>query len=118
MGAPADTASTSDAGASSLIALVKRALGNWTTLLGRIPGIVAQDGLDPASPAVANTGAGIRGWLATIAGLLALGTQTQAKSASVTIAIKLTNLKPGGVKITAAAMPAGGVGLTGWLSGI
>ena len=118
LGAPADTTATSDAGAFSLIALLKRALGNWTTLLGRIPGTVAQDGSDPASPAVANAGAGIRGWLATIAGLLALGTQTQAKSASVTIATDLTNLEPGGVKITAAAMPAGGIGLTGWLSAI
>jgi len=67
----------------------------------------------PRSPAVANAGAGIRGWLATIAGLLALGTQTQAKSASVTIATDLTKLEPGGVKITAAAMLAGGIGLPG-----
>jgi hypothetical protein len=51
--------------------------------------------------------------LATIAGLLALGTQTQAKSASVTIATDLTKLEPGGVKITAAAMLAGGIGLPG-----
>lgn len=96
LGAPADTAATSDAGSFSLVALAKRALGNWTTLLTRIPALVsgrmpvdgsgvtqpvsaaalplpagaAQDGADPASPAVANGGTGIRGWLATIAGQL------------------------------------------------
>lgn len=37
LGAPADTAATSDGGAFSLIALAKRALANWTTLLARIP---------------------------------------------------------------------------------
>lgn len=37
VGTNADAAATSDAGSFSLIALVKRALANWTTLLGRIP---------------------------------------------------------------------------------
>jgi hypothetical protein len=40
LGAPANTPATSDAGAFSLIALMKRALGNWTTLLARIPALV------------------------------------------------------------------------------
>ncbi|AYO83648.1 hypothetical protein [Methylobacterium brachiatum] len=78
----------------------------------------AQDGTDPASPAVANAGAGIRGWLATIAGLLKLGPAAKAQSASMTIATDLANLEPAGAAITAAAMPAGGAGLTGWLSAI
>jgi hypothetical protein len=181
IGAPADAAATSDGGTFSLIALIKRGLANWTTLLGRIPALnsgrvpvdgsgvtqpvsasslplpsgaatdatlqnvlagiallathadegaelskleqmrvllaaAAQDGTDPASPAVANAGAGIRGWLATIAGLLKLGPATKAQSASMTIATDLANLEPAGAAITAAAMPAGGVGLTGWLS--
>lgn len=40
VGAPADAAATSDTGAFSLIALVKRALQNGTTLLSRIPALV------------------------------------------------------------------------------
>lgn len=39
LGAKADTAATSDTGTFSLIALVKRALQNWTTLLARIPAL-------------------------------------------------------------------------------
>lgn len=37
IGAAADAAATSDTGAFSLIALIKRALQNWTTLLSRLP---------------------------------------------------------------------------------
>lgn len=41
IGAKADAAATDDTGAFSLIALVKRSLQNWTTLLGRIPSLVS-----------------------------------------------------------------------------
>eukprot|EP01032_Pedospumella_encystans_P008603 gene8603-10192_t len=41
VGAKADAAATSDGGAFSLIALAKRALGNWTTLLARVPALVS-----------------------------------------------------------------------------
>jgi hypothetical protein len=40
IGTPADAAASSDTGTFSLIALIKRGLGNWTTLLGRIPALV------------------------------------------------------------------------------
>ena len=40
IGAPADAAASSDAGTFSLIALIKRGLSNWTTLLERIPALV------------------------------------------------------------------------------
>lgn len=40
IGAPADAAASSDTGTFSLIALIKRGLGNWTTLLGRVPALV------------------------------------------------------------------------------
>ncbi|KAA0122183.1 hypothetical protein CIW48_19490 [Methylobacterium sp. P1-11] len=83
-----------------------------------LPAGAAQDGADPASPAVANAGTGIRGWLATIAGLLKLGPAAKAASASMTIATDLNNLEPAGAAITGAAMPTGGAGLTGWLSAI
>lgn len=56
--------------------------------------------------------------LATIAGLLKLGTTPKATAASVTIATDQGNLEPGGTAITGAAMPTGGLGLTGWLSAI
>lgn len=41
LGAAGDAAATSDAGTFSLIALVKRGLVNWTTLLARIPALVS-----------------------------------------------------------------------------
>jgi hypothetical protein len=37
LGAPADAAASSDTGTFGLIALIKRGLQNWTTLLGRVP---------------------------------------------------------------------------------
>ena len=40
IGTPADAAASSDSGTFGLIALVKRGLGNWTSLLGRIPQLV------------------------------------------------------------------------------
>ena len=39
LGAPADAAATSDTGTFSVIALIKRGLTNWTTLLGRVPSL-------------------------------------------------------------------------------
>jgi hypothetical protein len=41
IGAPADAAATTDAGTFSVIALIKRGLGNWTTLLARVPSLVS-----------------------------------------------------------------------------
>jgi hypothetical protein len=40
-GARADAAATTDTGTFSIVALVKRGLTNWTTLLGRIPTLVS-----------------------------------------------------------------------------
>jgi len=48
----------------------------------------------------------------------ALGAKAGAASTSVVVASDLANLEPGGAPITGQAMPAGGVGLTGWLSAI
>jgi hypothetical protein len=39
VGAPADAVATTDTGAFSLLALIKRALQNWTTLLARLPAL-------------------------------------------------------------------------------
>lgn len=41
VGAKADAAATTDTGTFSLVALIKRALQNWTTLLARIPALVS-----------------------------------------------------------------------------
>ena len=41
IGQPADTAATSDTGTFSVLALIKRALQNWTTLLARIPALAS-----------------------------------------------------------------------------
>ncbi|MEE7463431.1 hypothetical protein MFUR16E_20410 [Methylobacterium fujisawaense] len=41
VGLPADAAAASDTGVASLTALAKRALGNWTALLARVPALVA-----------------------------------------------------------------------------
>ena len=55
LGAPADAAASSDTGTFSIIALVKRGLQNWTTLLGRVPtlslGAQAQSAALAVSPA-------------------------------------------------------------------
>ncbi len=59
------------------------------------------------------------GSLASIDGKMsALGTQTKSASRSTTPASDLANVEPAGAPITGAAMPAGGIGLTGWLSAI
>ena len=41
IGLTSDAAASTDTGTFSLIALVKRALQNWTTLLGRVPALVS-----------------------------------------------------------------------------
>lgn len=58
--------------------------------------------------------------LAAISGQLpaSLGIKTAAASLSVGPASDLANLEPAGAAITGTAMPAGGSGLTGWLSAI
>jgi len=48
----------------------------------------------------------------------ALGAKAGGASTSVVVASDLANLEPGGAAITGQAMPAGGVGLTGWMSAI
>ena len=59
------------------------------------------------------------GSLASIDGKTpALGTLTKAGSRSVTPASDLANIEPAGAAISGAAMPSGGVGVTGWLSSI
>jgi hypothetical protein len=40
IGAPADSAASSDTGTFGIIAFIKRAMQNWTTLLGRVPASV------------------------------------------------------------------------------
>jgi hypothetical protein len=41
IGAPADSAASSDTGTFSIIAFIKRAMQNWTTLLNRVPASVS-----------------------------------------------------------------------------
>lgn len=48
LGTTAAAAATTDTGTFSLIALVKRSLQNWTTLLGRVPALVS--GRIPVEP--------------------------------------------------------------------
>jgi len=58
--------------------------------------------------------------LAAISGQLpaSLGAKAGAGSLSFASATDLANLEPAGAPITGQAMPAGGLGLTGWLSAI
>ena len=49
---------------------------------------------------------------------LVAGQQTTALSLSVTPASDISSVEPAGAPITGASMPAGGLGLTGWLSAI
>lgn len=104
LGAPDDTAAASDTGTSSVIAFIKRALQNWTTLLARIPalsgGRVPVDGSGATQPVSATslplpTGAATSAAQATgntslssIDGKLpaSLGTKDAAASLSVAVA--------------------------------
>lgn len=58
--------------------------------------------------------------LATISAQLptTLGQKTMAQSLPVALASDLANLEPAAAAITGTTMPAGGTGLTGWLSAI
>ncbi|MEN9885468.1 MAG: Erwinia phage phiEaP-8 [Pseudomonadota bacterium] len=56
LGLTTDAAATTDTGTFSLIALVKRSLTNWTTLLGRIPASVS--GRVPVNSSIPTTGSG------------------------------------------------------------
>jgi len=47
-----------------------------------------------------------------------IGSQPKAASRSVTPALDLANIEPAGAPITGTSMPAGGTGITGWLSSI
>ena len=51
IGAQADAAATTDTGAFSLVAFIKRALQNWTTLLARTP-VLGQAAMSASSPVV------------------------------------------------------------------
>ncbi|RST54093.1 hypothetical protein [Variovorax sp. DXTD-1] len=71
-GAKADAAATSDTGAFSLIALVKRGLQNWTTLLARFPAFTQSWSYAAAAGGIVDTtavamktaaGAGVRNYL-------------------------------------------------------
>lgn len=79
LGATTDAAATTDTGTFSLLAFVKRALQNWTTLLARIPALVS--GRVPVDT-------GLRG------GLSALGFQ-QLTSLSTSTALTV----PGGATL-------------------
>ena len=85
----------------------------------------AADGAVVALGAVADAAAGAdTGNFSLIAltkrllGKFAVGQKPMAQSLAVTLASDQSNLEPGGTAITGTAMPAGGAGLTGWLSAI
>ena len=102
VGQAADTPATSDSGSFGLIALLKRGLHYWSTLLDRIPtkGAAAANASMPvvlasndaqigakATTAVIDAGgSGLLGWLSTIASKLARGRTASANSHSVTLA--------------------------------
>lgn len=85
LGAKADAAATSDAGAFSVVALIKRGLGNWTALLDRIPALTS--GRMPVSSSVPTTSS------ATILPLTtnATGTTFTAFAAQACIALDIVN---------------------------
>ena len=94
-----------------------------TVSVGNFPATQAISAAALPLPAGAATSAGqtaANASLATMAASLpgGLGAKTSAGSTSFVVASDLANLEPGGAAITGAAMPAGGLGLTGWLSAI
>jgi len=93
LGAVADSAASSDTGSFSLIALVKRGLTNWTTLLGRIPSLVSGripvDGSGVTQP-VSGT-VGVSGTV-TVSGPL---TDTQLRASAVPVSASSLPLPTG-----------------------
>lgn len=79
LGATADAAATTDTGTFSLIALVKRGLQNWTTLLGRVP-----SNLTVTSTRLLVDGSGVT---QPVSGPL---TDTQLRAAAVPVAPNIT----------------------------
>ncbi|MCY1672262.1 hypothetical protein OVA07_14745 [Novosphingobium sp. SL115] len=74
-------------------------------------------GDDPA--ATSDTGpASLIALTKRLLGKIQIGQNAMAQSLAVTVASDQANLEPAGVPVTGTAMPAGGSGLTGWLSAI
>lgn len=97
LGLTTDAAATSDTGTFSLIALVKRALTNWTTLLARIPALVGGrvpvDGSGVTQPVSASalplpSGAATEATLSAASAKLpaTLGQKVMAQSLAVSLA--------------------------------
>lgn len=82
IGAPADAVASSDSGTFSLIALIKRGLGNWTSLLARIPTL--SSGRMPVD------GSGVTQPVSASALPLPLGASTSAKQDSLLAALLAT----------------------------
>lgn len=138
LGGPSDTDPGSDTAPGSAIALLRRGLGNWTTLLGRVPALVAGripvDGsgvTQPVSVAVlplppgAATDAKSEAIRALLAGTLKVATPTpagivtgQVKIATTGTAVALPNVSlANGIvvkaKISNAAQTAAAPGVVG-----
>lgn len=79
VGAAADSAASSDTGTFSVIALIKRGLQNWTTLLGRIP-----SNLTVTSTRLLVDGSGVT---QPVSGPL---TDTQLRASAVSVAPNIT----------------------------
>jgi hypothetical protein len=136
VGDPADAVATSDTGTFTLIALTKRLLSKLPGSLGQktmaqsLPVTLASDSSAlavtaaslplPAGAATAANQTAMGATLTTLSGQLpsTIGVKTAVGSLSVVPASDTANLEPSGVAITGTAMPAGGTGLTGWLSAI
>lgn len=111
-------------------------VSSGTVTLGPGSAIIGRVGIDQGTPGTTNkvsigsdgsvtanlgtlNGAATQATLATLnANTPTIGTQAKVGSRSVTPASDLSNLEPAGTPVTGWSMPAGGVGLTGWLSAV
>ena len=124
IGGKADTAATADSGTWSLVALQKRELTNWTTYLGRFPASLGAKTSALSLPVVlASDSSALPSTIADGADAT-LGSKADAPAASWTSAASLIATVDGfwrdaakdGTQINGVTMPAGGVGINGWLS--
>jgi hypothetical protein len=134
-GLPADVVASSDTGTFSIIALIKRGMQNWTTLLGRVPTLVSGripvDGSEVTQPvslasAPLPTGAATETTLAAInTKVPTVGQKTMAASWPVVIASDQSAVSVSGTvstggltdtQLRASAVPVSGTVSTGGLT--
>lgn len=108
VGAQADAAASSDTGTFSLIALIKRGLQNWTTLLGRIP-----SNLTVSSTRLLVDGSGVTQPISASSLPLPTGAASAANQTTANTSLSNIDTKvPSGLTVTSTRLLVDGSGVT------